>query len=226
MQETSREELVSMLKDVSRRLLSEPEKCGFLEFRRRKSDGAERSWIQEPEAKLVLSRVLWEKRINFGLEWPTTESYDFSGPKRGTARTDLAIRPLRNRAGQINVEFKEGWSVSKAESKRVGRIQKDFEKMLREPVSGCAFYHILQGPTRKTLSDLLSRYSAECNAGVERVEKEDTIIQKWCLLFFFLRDNGECYWRMFENVSEVSSSGLNLNEFEHADSHKNISKPG
>jgi hypothetical protein len=226
MQETSQDELVSIFKDVSRRLLSEPEKCGFLVFRPRKSDRTKRSRIQEPEGKFILSRVLWEKGIDFGLEWPTIGSYDFSGPNRGTARTDLVIRPRLNRAGQINVEFKEGWSVSEAGSKAVGRIQKDFEKMLREPVSGCAFYHILQGPTRKTLSDLLSRYLADCKTGVERVEKKDKIIEKWCLVFFFLRDKEECYWRVFEKVSEVSSSEPGLNGFEHMNLHRNLSKPG
>jgi hypothetical protein len=218
-----REELVSMFKDVSRQLLSEPEKCGFLAFRPRRSDRAERLWIQEPEAKLILSRILWDKGVNFGLEWPTTERYDFSGPNRGTARTDLVIEPRRNGAGQINVEFKEGWSVSDAGSKPVGRIQKDFEKMLREPVSGCAFYHILQGPTRKNLLDLMGKYSTECRYAIDRVSGKDTVIEKWCLLFFFLRDKEECYWRVFDTMSEVTSSELNHIGFEHSNLREALS---
>jgi len=215
MSKIDQKELAAIFKEVSARLLSKAEDRGFLIFRWRKSDRIQREWIQEPDAKQILSTILSEKSIYFGLEWPTLEVYDFSGPNRGTARIDVAIEPRYKGIEQINVELKEGWSASKTGSKSVGRIQKDFEKMLREPVSGCAFYHILQGPTRKDLSKLLGKYLIEYEMAVTRVRERDKIISKWCLLFFFLRENQECYWREFDDISRISLKEPDLNGFNH-----------
>ena len=207
------DELAALFIETSKRLSSGINDRYWLELRNRRDLKPNASSIREPDARYILCRILAENARRFGIEWPTTWKYGFSGPSLGRARIDLALEPSPDGNGQVNVEFKEGWSTSRTDSKPIGRIQKDFEKMLMEETSGCAFYHILQGPTRKSLSDLLGEYAVENQMSVDRIIERNRIFEKWCLIFFFLKDRGECYWRSFERVSQISSQINDLNTF-------------
>lgn len=192
----NRNDLIAIFREVSKQLSEESGRCGNLIYTQEKSN---RKLIREPEARHVLTMVLSRKNVNFGLEVPTKKRYKISGGSPDTANIDLVIEPDEE---QINVELKGG-------QPNINNIQKDFEKLLREQVSGCAFYHVLQNSNRGTLPALLNKYKE----GYSNIVSLNDAISKWFILFIFVKEKQECFWKAFDDITRISHEEFDQNEF-------------
>ena len=189
-----RNDLIATFREVSKQLSEEFDRCGNLIYTQEKSN---RKLIREPEARHVLTMLLSGKNVNFGLEVPTKKKYKFSGRSPDTANIDIVIEPNKE---LVNVELKEGQRKT---------IQKDFEKLLREQVSGCAFYHVLQNSNRGTLPALLNKYKE----AYSNIVNLNDAIPKWFILFIFVKEKQECFWKAFDNITKISQEEFDQNEF-------------
>ncbi len=121
---------------VFERLISSTNECGNLVFTQTYRQMPK---IREPEVRYVYCKILEEKGYKFGLEVPTKEDYSFTGEKSRSALTDLSIFGEE----KINIEFKEG-------QPKQDQVDKDIEKLIREPNPGI-WFHIFQ--TRSSNSE-------------------------------------------------------------------------
>lgn len=186
----NRNDLINLFREASKRLSEKPDGCGNLIYTQ-KTDN--KSKIREPEGKFVIANVLSDKKISFGIEVPTNKTYRFTQEKgkiQRLARTDLSILTNGN---QINIELKEG-------QPNINKIEKDFEKLLREEVSGVAFFHILQNSNSRTLRALLDKYKKAYINKLGVKEKKS----KWFVLFIFIKEKQECNWKSFEDITKIS----------------------
>jgi hypothetical protein len=200
--ETDRNDLIEIFRETSRQLSKKPDRCGNLIYTQEKSN---RKLIREPEARHVLTMVLSGKNVNFGLEVPTKKKYRFSGSSRDTANIDLVIEPNKE---QVNVELKEGQRKT---------IQKDFEKLLREQASGSAFYHVLQNSNRATLPALLNKYKE----AYSNIVNLNDAVPKWFILFIFVKEKQECFWKAFDNITKIAHEEFDQNEFSKENTSSN-----
>ncbi len=196
-----RNTLIGVFIEVSKRLSQRPNGYGNLVFTHR--NGEERK-VAEPEAKFILASVLSEMNISFGLEVPTKRKYIREGKSSGKGNTrgntDLVVNPLRER---VNVEVKEGQPPE-------NYIRADFEKLLREPASGCAFYNILQNSNRRTLPRLLEK----CKNSYRSLEDVSDRLPKWFILFIDVRKKRMCFWKVFDNIGELTEQSFEFNSFD------------
>lgn len=190
----NKNDLIEIFKDVSKRLSEEPNKCGNLIYTQEKT---KRKIIREPETRCVFSIILSEKNVNFGVEVPTKKKYNISSKEADVANTDLVINPNDE---PINIEFKRDIPT-------VDNIKKDFEKLSGENAVGCAFYNVLKNTNRETLTTLLKNYK---NA-YERIQSATDKKPKWFVFFIFIKEKKECYWKVFDDLTEISEG-----EFEHS----------
>ncbi|MFQ5871692.1 MAG: hypothetical protein ACE5IB_06005 [Candidatus Geothermarchaeales archaeon] len=190
-------ELIGVFKEVFRNLCERPDRCGNLIYTQSKDD---RKIIREPEATYVLASVLSRGKFPFGLQVPTRKKYRISSDSADSANTDLAVNP---NGRPVNVELKRGQC-------RESDIRKDFEKLLRERASGCAFYHILKNRNRGTLPKLLKKYKNTYN----RLESVSDRQPKWFLLFIFVKEKRECFWKISENITELTEHSFDKDYFE------------
>ena len=189
-----RNDLIEIFRETSRQLSKKSDRYRNLIYTQEKSN---RKLIREPEARYVLTMVLSRKNVDFGLEVPTKKKYRFTGSSPDTANIDLVIEPNKE---QVNIELKEGQRKT---------IQKDFEKLLREQALGGAFYHVLQNSNRATLPALLNKYKEAYSNIVNR----NDAFPKWFMLFIFVKAKQECFWKVFDNITEISKEEFDQNEF-------------
>ena len=192
--ETDRNNLIDIFRETSKQLSKEPDRCGNLIYTQEKSN---RRLIRDPEARHVLTRVLSQKNVDFGLEMPTKKKYSFGGSSPDTANIDLVIEPNKE---QLNVELKEGQRKT---------IQKDFEKLLSEQVSGGAFYHVLQNSNSATLPALLNKYKE----AYSNIVNLNDAVPKWFILFIFVKEKQECFWKAYDNITKIALEDFDQNAF-------------
>ncbi len=178
--------ILELFKETSLRLGNDDDKCENLIFSQSQSG---KSIIREPEARNVMTLLLNKKNIEYALEVPTEEKYKFSGDKPDSANTDLVIY-LKD--GQINIEFKTGQPNPE-------HIEKDFEKLLKEPTDGCAFYHILKNTNIDTIPKLLKKYKT----AYRKAYDDGNIKEKWFVLFIFVKEKRKVYWKMFDDITDL-----------------------
>ena len=112
--------------------------------------------LSEQEARFAMAVLLSnEPSRSFSVETPTLKTYAFTGKTEMSAQTDLTI--FRVSSGgeferDINVEFK-------AHQPDQSSVDKDFEKLLREPVDGI-WFHVLENSDRGTLPTLFAKFKA------------------------------------------------------------------
>lgn len=193
------DELINIFKEVSTQLSIDTDKCGYLIYTQKRNN---KYVIREPEATQVLSMVLSRKLIYFGLEVPTEKLYQFSGVSPTAASIDLVIEPIEDQPNGVNVEFK-------ADQPEVFKIQKDFEKLLREQASGSAFFHILKNSNSRTLVNLLNKY----REAYENVRGLNDKISKWFVLFIFVKEKQECFFKTFDDIINIPNNDFNQNKF-------------
>ncbi len=195
-----RETLIELFIEVSKRLSQKPDGCQNLVYVRLKGNGRT---ISEPEARFILASVLHETNIPFGLEVPTEEDYSFTGNAPRKGRIDVVIDPSGK---AVKIELK-------AERLDVDKIGRDFKKLLREPASGCAFYHVFQGTTRSPLHGLMKKY-------VDSYPKREDVgerVPKWFILFVLDRKRCRCLWKVFDNIGELTEQSFEHGSFETED---------
>ena len=95
---------------------------------------------REQESKAILTQCLEAEEHYYSVETPTRKTYQQSGARELSARTDVTIYGSARRDGRVcNVELKAG--KPKTES-----FRKDFEKLLREGLPGL-WFHTLTSAT-------------------------------------------------------------------------------
>jgi hypothetical protein len=95
--------------------------------------------LSEPEIRDVMSKILIEYKVHYGIEYPTLVKHKISGETRSrSALVDLVIYEKDNlRHAKTWIEFKRG-------QVDIQNIKKDFIKMLKEPsIELVSFFHIL-----------------------------------------------------------------------------------
>ena len=134
--------------------------------------------VSEQEARFAFAESITATNYFYSIETPTKEGYQLTGSKPMSAQTDLTVydshlRPI------LNVEFKaKGVSTS---ARSLFTIQKDLQKLLREPISGM-WFHILGAVDNATISKL---FEAIVKAVSETAAEFQSDIQKKLLIFHF-----------------------------------------
>ncbi|MCX8015604.1 MAG: hypothetical protein N2748_06240 [candidate division WOR-3 bacterium] len=188
--------LIDIFKKTSDLLSKNHDKCNNLIFTQKRNN---KTIIREPEARFALTHVLTNMNINFGIEVPTKKKYKFSGKsdRITSARIDLSIF---TKLGQINIELKEGPRET---------VKKDIEKLMREDTTGCAIYHILQNSDTGTLPAILNKYKR----AYDNTKNLKEIYSKWFILFIYIKEKHECFWKIFDNITNISENEFDIKSF-------------
>lgn len=186
-------DLLDLFIKVSKLMVFEPNKCENLIFTQER-DG--KRIIREPEATYIMSNELSKKGISFGLEVPTGKKYQIKGSSPDSANTDVAIEPYGK---QINVEFK-------CDQPKREDIEKDILKLLREDVSGTAFFHILKNYNRGTMPKLMIKFETSYIV----LKNYDDTVSKWFLLFIFVKEKKECFWMNFNDITNIPKGSFKI----------------
>jgi hypothetical protein len=108
--------------------------------------------VSEQEARFVFAESLASTPYLYSIETPTTEGYQLTGSRPMSAQTDLTVYD-HDRQPLLNVEFKaKGYSTA---AKSLFSLEKDIQKLLREPVPGM-WFHVLGAVDNATLTTLLA----------------------------------------------------------------------
>lgn len=94
-----------------------------------------------------MCQVLESQGRQYAIEWPTRETYAFTGSLSMSARTDLVV--LEASQPTLAVEFKAG-------QPRQTEVDKDMEKLVRERVPAL-WFHTLANANAGTLPALFSK---------------------------------------------------------------------
>lgn len=118
-----------------------------------KRDGTTR--ISEQDLRFALTTLhgkFSHPNLSFSVETPTVEEYSFSGKKERSASSDLSFYNLNDKVIKkvINIEVKSRNPEQKS-------IEKDIEKLGREPVNG-AWLHILENEDSGTIKILFKKF--------------------------------------------------------------------
>jgi len=71
------------------------------------------------------------------------------------------------------------------------------------------FYHVLQNSNKSTLRSILKKYK---EAYSNLVNLND-VIPKWFILFIFVKEKQECFWKAFDDITKISQEEFDQNEF-------------
>ncbi len=110
--------------------------------------------VSEQEARFAFVEALSKNSLLYSVEAPTSKTYRFSGKsnKQQSAQTDLALYNFKG-AYICRVEFKsQGYTTKR---KDTFDIDKDIQKLLREPVWGL-WFHLLRSVDNSTLNGLFN----------------------------------------------------------------------
>jgi len=134
--------------------------------------------VSEQEARFVFTESLATTPYFYSVEAPTSEGYKLTGSKPMSAQTDLTIYD-HNRQAILNVEFKaKGFSTS---ARSLFSLEKDFQKLLREPITGM-WFHILEAVDNSTI---LKLFDAIAEALYETADKFQNDVKETQLIFHF-----------------------------------------
>jgi len=134
---------------------------------------------------------------------PTYCKYCFKGKEKTAARTDLAIfSSLENGMDNkplINIEFKEGQPTD-------SQIEKDWQKLISEPVKGVCFFHILQNRNSRTILRLLDKYENSYNEAI--FHHQNPIHDKWIVFFLLILFKQEYLTMTFDTINGINFDNL------------------
>ena len=130
--------------------------------------------VSEQEARFAFVEALCQGPFRYSVETPTDKPYQFSGHKKLSAQTDLAVHDASGRCRICNVEFKEGGISPSKSCKDNFPIYKDMQKLLREPVWGL-WFHLLESVNNSTIHNFLNVIAekvgkVQCEFGKDDVE--------------------------------------------------------
>ncbi len=159
---------------------------------------AGRRTVVEPEVRYVLTMLLSEKGVKFGVEVPTNEKYVFKGegkrPTRG--RTDVVIDP-EGRPDKIELK-----AAAQANAGEFGGLRQDLSKLLCEPADGVASFHVIERSTRKRLMNGYRRAYVEAMA--EPRCRTGRPKSKWYLLSVLDRRHRVWLWQKWEDITHIN----------------------
>ncbi len=137
--------------------------------------------VSEQEARFAFTESIATTPYYYSVETPTREGYQLTGSKPLSAQTDLTLYDA-DRQPILNVEFKaKGVSAS---ARNLFSIQKDVQKLLREPTDGM-WFHILEAVDNSTISKLfetLARALSETASKFKSYIQEKHLIFHLCIL--------------------------------------------
>ena len=120
----------------------------------------------------------------------------------------LKEKDLTNELKNLIEQF---WNQTTIQIKDLERtIGKDFEKLLREQTYGSAFFHILKNSDRGTLPLLLKKYKISYKNTLNNI---DDTLNKWFIFFIFVKEKQECYFQIFDDITEISDECFKLDNF-------------
>jgi len=134
--------------------------------------------VSEQEARFAFAESISSTKYYYSVETPTREGYQLTGSKPISAQTDLTVYST-DRQPILNVEFKAK-GVSTSAHNRFS-IQKDIQKILREPIDGM-WFHIIESIDNSTIPKLFETIAETVSESALEFQSE---IQKKCLIFHF-----------------------------------------
>lgn len=106
--------------------------------------------VSEQEARFAFAESIATTPYYYSVETPTREGYQLTGSRPMSAQTDLTLYDT-DRQPILNVEFKA--KVISTSARNLFSIQKDVQKLLREPTDGM-WFHILEAVDNSTIPKL------------------------------------------------------------------------
>lgn len=163
----------------------------------------DRARLSEPEIRHVMAKILEEKKICYGIEIATKKKHKISGNKmERSALTDLVIYENKKLMGpHIWIEFKRG-------QPGIGKIVKDFIKMMKEPsIQGACFFHVLpkinsieKKSNERAKKAIIKKYSD----AYERAHKHNCG-KKWFVLFILDSNSKQYYFLQKDDICDIGS---------------------
>ncbi len=197
--------LVDVLQEVGRRLSADPDGYRQLVFSHKDRRG--RTAAGEPDLRYLLTSVLSERGVKFGLERPTKKKYRYRGRREADrGNTDVTVDP--SGPAEVDVELK---AKAKASYGEFHQFAEDLMKLLGEPVPGAAMVHLSEkGKTERVL-----RGYAQAYAEASRLMRDTVDIEgKWFLFFVIDRRVPECVWRTWDDVRVMQADDFARGPFE------------
>ena len=99
----------------------------------------------------------------------------------------------------INIEFKEGQPT-------VNHIEKDWQKLIAEPVKGICFFHVLQNRNSRTIPRLLDKYEDAYRKALSK--RQNPIHDKWIVFFLLILFKQEYLTVTFDAFNNISFNKL------------------
>ena len=131
--------------------------CTRLRFPTYREGSKQKIRFSEQEARFAFARELDRTAFLYSVETPTSELHQITGKRGMSAQTDVTVY-CPEMSTIANVEFKA--KGIKANRKNKVPIQKDIEKLLREPVTG-VWFHCLKGVKNSTLGNFWNAFVAD-----------------------------------------------------------------
>lgn len=149
--------------------------------------------VSEQESKILIAQWLNANDVSYSVETPTREAYQQGGQAEMSARIDLtAYGPLRQVDRFLNIELKSGTASLEA-------YRKDFEKLLREGVTGL-WFHTLESVTdgawrsiENSMTEAASRLATHADAADHIVHFALCVLDRPQLVEFSVDFSGD--WR-------------------------------
>ena len=107
--------------------------------------------ISEQELRFVLTNLhgkFSHPNLFYSAETPTEKKYSFNGKGERSASSDVSFYHAENK--KLNIEFK-------AKNPKQQSIDKDIEKLIKEPCLG-AWFHILENENTETIETLFKKF--------------------------------------------------------------------
>jgi hypothetical protein len=130
--------------------------------------------VSEQEARFVLTGRLARSQLLYSVETPTTLLYQFTGDSGLSGQSDVTVYTPSGEC-MWNLEFKaHGFSED-----RVGKlsIQKDIEKLLREP-SPAYWFHTFEGVNNATLRSAWRAFQADIREVIQRLPVDQVVAKQ------------------------------------------------
>lgn len=127
--------------------------------------------VSEQEARFVLTGQLARSQLLYSVETPTSLAYQFTGDSELSGQTDVTVYTPTGE-GMWNMEFKaHGFSEDRANKLS---IQKDIEKLLREPFPAY-WFHTFDGVDNSTLSIVWRAFLADIREVAQRLVVDQVV---------------------------------------------------
>jgi hypothetical protein len=171
----------------------------------RRRDGEIR--VSEQEARFILTGELAKSNLLYSVETPTSLTYQLTGNFGLSGQTDVTVlKPCGECLWKI--EFKaDGFTVDRQDKLP---IQKDLEKLLREP-SPAYWFHTFKGVTNLTLTSTWNAFIADIRKVINLIQDEKMLAKSFVFHACVLRERFSVEHRLtLDPAGWKKGNGLNL----------------